>query len=97
MSELTPTDMNSSLGCQAVPEQHTSSYMRYISYLDSKSPSFRGAFIYSALDSLYMPTTWNASIIVSTSPVASIESIVPDADNIKLKPDIRDTPPEADE
>ena len=44
-----------------------------------------------------MPTTWNASIIVSTSPVASIESIVPDADNIKLKLDIRDTPPEADE
>ena len=42
-----------------------------------------------------MPTTWNASIIVSTSPVASIKSILPDADNIKLKPDMRDTPPVA--
>lgn len=57
----------------------------------------RGFSIYSALDSLYMPTTWNASMIVSTSPVASIESIVPDADSIKLKPDMRDTPPVADE
>lgn len=36
-------------------------------------------------------------MIVSTSPVASIKSIVPDADSIKLKPDMRDTPPVADE
>ena len=34
-------------------------------------------------------------MIVSTSPVASIVSIVSDADSIKLKPDMRDTPPVA--
>ena len=36
-------------------------------------------------------------MIVSTSPVASIVSFVPDADSIKSKLDMRDTPPVADE
>lgn len=54
----------------------------------------RGFSIYSALDSLYIPTTWKASMTVSTSPVASMVSTLPEADNIRLKPTNPVTPPE---
>lgn len=53
----------------------------------------RGFSIYSALDSLYIPTTWKASMTVSTSPVASMVSTLPEADNIRLKLTNPVTPP----